>query len=160
MVLLATLLAGFAVWHHRGQTRRCLEFYGSQAAQRIQAADRVELWRLGGAARAERPEAAGRIDVSRARGVVHMRRALVEDANFAWDQPPSAGSGPAFGLAFYDRATDAEPGTVIVVRLDGERGSLVVEGRDGRVALGTLAKGLRTWLADVAADWMDPATGR
>lgn len=156
MLALGAALAVFAVWYQWGQTRRCLAFYGSAAAHRIQVAPRVELWRLDPGGRAVRPESGDRrCDVSHARGLVHLRRGLVEDANFDWNEPSSANRpGPAVALAFFD-ATDSspesDPGTVVVVHLDELGGWLEVAGRPGRLALGRIAAGLRKWLADIAS---------
>lgn len=147
MLALGLALATFAVVWQWGQTRRCLSFYGSEAAHRIQSAPRVELWRLDPAGRIPPPEDA-RIDISQARGVVHLRHGLVEDANFAWDARPGPGPAPAIALAFFDPGASAEAATVLVVRLDESGGSLEVAGRPGAVKLGRIAAGLRTWLAD------------
>jgi len=153
MIVLATALAAFAVWFQWGQTRRCLAFYGSEAAHRIQLAPRVELWRLGADGTARPPDPGARTDVSSARGLVHLRRGLVEDANFSWDQPDRpAGDRAAepWALAFFDDAAAPEPATVVIIRLDAAGGTLAVAGRPGTLNLGRLAAGLRTWLADVA----------
>lgn len=147
MLALGVALAAFAIAWQWGQTRRCLSFYGSEAAHRIQSAPRVELWRLAPGAHLPPPEDA-RTDISQARGVVHLRRGLVEDANFAWDQPPAPEPAPAVALAFFERGADAEPATVLVVRLDESGGSLEVAGRPGAVTLGRIAAGMRKWLAD------------
>jgi hypothetical protein len=153
MIALAMVLAAFAVWFQWGQTRRCLAFYGSEAAHRIQLAPRVELWRIGGDGAARPPTPGDRTDVSGARGLVHLRRGLVEDANFSWDDPDRAAGDPAaepWALAFFDDVAGLEPGTVVIIRLDAAGGSLAVAGRPGILTLGRLAAGLRTWLADVA----------
>lgn len=150
MVALGVALAAFAVLWQWGQTRRCLSFYGSEAAHRIQSAPRVELWRLDPAARIPPPDDA-RTDISQARGLVHLRHGLVEDANFAWDVQPGPGPAPAFALAFFERGAGAEAATVLLVRLDESGGSLEVAGRPGAVTLGRIAAGLRKWLADFEA---------
>ena len=156
MIALAAALAVFAVWYQWGQTRRCLAFYGSEVAHRIQAAPRVELWWLDDAGVTVRPEPERRIDVSQARGLVHLRRGLVEDANFAWDSVPTPiQRAPAVALAFFDDPDTPEAATVVVVRLDERGGWLEVAGRPGSLALGRLAAGLRTWLADLAPESRD-----
>lgn len=150
MILLATALAVFAVWFQWGQTRRCLRFYGSESAHRIQLAPRVELWRLGRDDGAVRPGPEARSDVSAARGLVHLRRGLVEDANFAWDRPAADRDADPWALAFFDHVADSEPGTILLIRLDEGGGTLEVVGRPGALDLGRLAAGLRTWLGDVS----------
>lgn len=152
MVGLAAALACFAVWFQWRQTRRCLAFYGAPVARAVQSADRVELWSFvpGGG-----PPRVGRsIDVSRAAGLVHLRRGLVEDANFEW-APPAPGRLPGGGwdsaLAFY-AGPSAEPAAVLALDLDGG-GWLTVVGRPGRIGLGRMVAGLRTWIGEaIAAD--------
>jgi len=84
-LLLLGVAAGLTgVWFQRHQTRRCLEYYGPVAARRISAAPVVELLLLEPGPAAGRLAARTRIDASQAPGLVHMRRGLVEDANFSW----------------------------------------------------------------------------
>ena len=152
MLGLGVALAVFALWFQWRQTRRCLAFYGSEAAHRIQVAPRVELWCANPAGVVTRPAPEHRLDISTARGLVHLRHGLVEDANFAWgDAAPEAGDDPTIALAFFDGEAADCPRTVLVVRLDEHGGWLEVVGRPGRLALGRIATGLRTWLIDVLA---------
>jgi len=151
MVALAAALASFAVWFQWNQTKRCLALYGPATARSIQYAKRVELWSL--AADAGRPRGVTAIDVSKAPGLVHLRRGLVEDANFAWDAA-SAGRLPAeawdAALAFYGEGA-REPAAVVAFDLDGA-GWLTVVGQPGRIGLGRMARGLRTWCASTTAE--------
>lgn len=156
-VVLALLLGGvalaaFAVWFQWRQTRRCLRFYGPVAADRIQAGPRVELWELTPGATG--PVVARRQDVSRAPGLVHLRRGLVEDANFRWHaaQPPRRLPAAAWdvALAFHAAAPAAEP-TVLAIDFDAAGGSVTVVGRPGRVGLGRIEAGLRTWVEKTRA---------
>lgn len=152
MLALAVVLASFAIWYQRSQTRRCLEFYGSDHARRIQAAPRVELWQLAPTAAGGRLDPVARTDISTARGVVHLRRGLVEDANFAWNRPPAIDRPPpTLALAFYDDGAAADPATLLVVGLDERGGAIEVSGRPGVVALGRIAAGLRTWFAEAVS---------
>lgn len=147
LVVLAALLASFAVWFQWNQTRRCLALYGADRARVIQTARRVELWRLAVEPQAGRPLVAERQDISLARGLVHLRRGLVEDANFSWpdaagDRLPAAAWDEA--LAFYTSDT-ATPAVILALDLDGG-GWLTAVGQPGRVGLGRLRKGLQTWI--------------
>jgi len=149
LLLLAIGLGVFAVWFQRDQTRRCLAFYGPEAARRIQSAPRVELWQLENGDDGLR--AVARRDVSQAPGLVHLRRGLIEDFNYAWQQPQDGGSEPLPGQA-WDRALVfhdglAAEGTVVAFDLD-DAGAVTVVGRPGRVGLGRLRAGLATWLDD------------
>ena len=148
LLTLAVALAAFAVWFQWNQTRQCLGFYGAEAARSIQGAPRVELWQLAVDPVTGRLVAIDRRDVSRAPGLVHLRRGLVEDANFTWPTP-DGNRRPAdawdHALAFFDSADSQRPTTLVAIDLDAE-GWLTVAGRPGRVALGRLHKGLRTWI--------------
>jgi hypothetical protein len=165
LVILGISLASFAIWFQRHQTRRCLEFYGSSVARRIQTAPRVELWEPlsgntagntvgnsdGEGELAPRSGAALRFDVSRARGLVHLRRGLVEDANLDWAKRAASGPWNA-ALAFYDRPDDAEPAAVLAFDFDAAGGTLTLVGGGKPVGLGRLEKGLRAWLTAARAE--------
>ena len=166
IMALATGLGAFAVWFQWGQTRRCLEFFGPIAARRIQSAVRVELWTL--AAKGDRIRTVERLDVSQAPGLVHLRRGLIEDVNYQWglsDQDGDHQARPGRGrlaseawdvaVAFCEptdpqadswaTATPVPKVTVLAFDLD-EGGAVTVVGQPGRVALGRLRPGLRTWV--------------
>ena len=148
LVLLGVSLACFAIWFQWRQTRRCLALYGSDVARQVQAAARVELWEPPGSGGQPGLETAVRSDISRAPGLVHLRRGLVEDANFDW-QRDTATAGAAWdaAFAFYHTASDVAPAAVLVIDFDPAGGTLGVAGQDRRVGLGRLEKGLRSWLA-------------
>lgn len=165
ILLVAAGLGAFAVWFQWGQTRRCLAFFGPVAAGRIQTATRVELWSL--AVEEGRVRAIDRLDVSQAPGLVHLRRGLIEDVNYDWDgQPREAEAAQAnqprqlpptawdLALAFLDGPAAGEEAagsaTVVAFDLDGG-GAATVVGQPGRVRLGRLAAGLRTWASDARA---------
>ena len=150
------------IWYQRGQTRRCLAYYGPDAARMVTAAPVVELWTLGPGAEPGALVALKRADVSGAPGLVHLRRGLVEDANFRWQVGPSAVSGRLPAEA-WDRAlgfadpTTGRPPVVLVIDLaeapggtgegKGTAGNLAMVGRPGRIGLGRIAAGLATWLS-------------
>jgi len=156
LLLLAAGLGLFAVWFQWGQTRRCLAFFGAEAARSIQSAPRVELWSL--TADGERIRATRRRDVSEAAGLVHLRRGLVEDFNFDWpagDQTAGGRSRGALPPAAWDAALafsdgrGAPPAVIVVFDFDGDRdggGAMTVVGRPGRVPLGRIGPGLKRWI--------------
>jgi len=184
LVALATGLGVFAVWFQWGQTRQCLAFFGPVAARRIQSAARVELWTL--AAEGDRLRAVERLDVSQAPGLVHLRRGLIEDVNYRWEEPileeprnvpershrpVQAGDQPVplrrgrlpaaawdVAVAFCEPAPDPQPrpakagmptNTATILAFDLDRGgAMTVVGQPGRVPLGRLGPGLRTWVED------------
>ncbi len=162
LVVLGVTAGLVGIWYQRGQTRRCLAFYGPEAARMVTAAPVVELWTLAPAADPGVLVALERADVSQAPGLVHLRRGLVEDANFRWKvSPPSVGGRlPAESwdraLMFSDPATGRPP-VVLVIDLveapggpggaEAAVGSLAVVGRPGRIGLGRIAGGLAKWLS-------------
>jgi hypothetical protein len=144
---LALALAVFAVWFQWRQTRRCLAFYGADAARAIQGAPRTELWKLAVDSASGRVVATEQRDISSARGLVHLRRGLVEDANFAWGSGAAGPLAPGDwdeALAFYSDPAKA-PVAIVAFDLDGSGWATVV-GRAGRAPLGRLRRGLRTWI--------------
>jgi len=147
LLMLGLAAATTGVLFQRQQTRRCLGFYGPTAARRITTAQRVSLLVV------EPSGAAGvrcvdRRDISQAPGLVHLRRGLVEDANFRWSgQPPEEPLGPTawdYALEFSD--PDAGDVTTQALDLDPAGGSLAVVGIPGRVSLGRIAPGLAKWI--------------
>jgi hypothetical protein len=155
LVLAGVGLALFAVWFQWGQTRRCLAFFGPEAARRIQAAPRAELWSL--VADGATVRVSSRLDVSLAPGLVHLRRGLIEDVNYRWEAGGARAAVPLpadswdEAIAFFDAATGDAAVTVVAFDLDGPDGSgrqpfATVVGRAGRVALGRLAPGLQRWI--------------
>jgi hypothetical protein len=154
LLLVAVGLALFAVWFQWSQTRRCLAFYGAEAARSIQSAPRVELWRLQWNAASGRVRALERVDISAARGLVHLRRGLVEDANFKWSADATGRrSAPGWdvALAFFGSPHQVVPSATMAIDLD-EPGSLVLVGRAGRVGLGRMGRGLRNWIEATLAE--------
>lgn len=147
LMLVAAGLASFAVWFQWWQTRRCLSFFGPEVVRRIQSASRVELWRLGDGG--SRPRVVDRLDVSRAAGLVHLRRGLVEDANYKWSLsgPRPAAATWDEALAFFDTAAAPVPSAVVAFDLDAPETAATVAGSPGRVGLGRLGPGIRAWIA-------------
>jgi len=149
LVLLGLAGATARIAYQRLQTGRCLEFYGPEVARLVNTAPRVELLRLAPGGSPARLVAREVRDVTLARGLVHLRRGLVEDANFAWRERGTAGrlADDAWDLAFVFSDPGARGGrATLVIDLD-DGGSLAVVGRPGRVQLGRIAPGLKKWIA-------------
>lgn len=145
----------------RGQTRRCLGFYGAEVARAITTAPHVELW--SGVHPGDRPGtwlAATRRDVSSARGLVHLRRGLVEDANFLAGKASTgdggggeaADSGWSHVLVFSRgpvSKVDTGDGTAVALCFDGGSGAprrLTVVGRAGVLPVGRIGRGIADWI--------------
>jgi len=157
---LGLVAAGTGIWFQWQQTRRCLSFYGVENAASISRAPQVELWLLAQAAgdsHTGRLRASRRLDISEAKGLVHLRRGLVEDANFAWAAATPDGPQPDaawdIALVFAQDAAAGGERSLLAVDFGSEPDDarLTVVGRPGRVTLGKIAKGLREWVTATAA---------
>ncbi len=162
LLLLGLAAAITGVWFQRHQTRRCLEFYGPAAARRIAAAPTVELLLVQPGPGPGRLVAQTRIDVSKAPGLVHLRRGLVEDANFSWQGTDARASGGAAGGAVLERLPPdawnvaivfSEPlgSTTLVIDFDPSGGALAMVGQPGRIGLGRIGPGLEKWIRSTLA---------
>ncbi len=150
LVLLGLAAAATGIAYQRWQTRRCLDFYGPEVARLVASAPRVELLTLAPGAGPGRLVATMVRDVTNAKGLVHLRRGLVEDANFAWAQPAGAERLPddAWDLAFVFSDPKVPAARVtLVIDLDEQTGSVAVLGKPGRVGLGRIGRGLAKWVA-------------
>jgi len=152
-LVVGLVLLGFAgavagIAYQRVQTGRCLGFYGAEVAHLVNTAPRVELLRLAPGGSPGRLVARDVRDVTLAKGLVHLRRGLVEDANFRWpESPPREPLGADawdYALEFSDAAGGVV--TTLVLDVDPAGGSLAVVGAPGRVALGRVGPGLATWI--------------
>jgi len=97
--IFGTALAGgvATLWFQFDARRRSREFWGTDTAVLISRAQKVELLRLSKAEKAgedterlmidgDAYEISERKDISEARGLVHVRDALLRDAGFAWEK--------------------------------------------------------------------------
>jgi len=155
LLLLGLAAAVTGIWFQWQQTRRCLDFYGPAAARRIAAAPTVELLRVQTGAEPGRLVARSRIDISKAAGLVHLRRGLVEDANFNWQGSDAAVQERLPSDAWDVALVFSEPlgRTTLVIDLDPSGGSLAAVGQPGRIGLGRIRPGLEKWIrSTLAAD--------
>ena len=159
LLLLGLAAAITGIWFQWQQTRRCLAFYGPASARRIAAAPAVELLLVRAGKGPGQLVAQTRIDISKAPGLVHLRRGLVEDANFNWQA--SGGAVPErlpldgwdVAIVFIETGgtrSAAEPTdqgrTTLVIDFDPSGGSLAVVGQPGRIGLGRIGPGLEKWI--------------
>ena len=162
LLLLGLAAAVTGIWFQWQQTRRCLDFYGPAAARRIAAAPTVELLLVQPGAEPGRLVARSRIDISKAPGLVHLRRGLVEDANFNWQGTDARAGGGGAGGAATGRLPNeswdvalvfSEPlgQTTLVIDLDPAGGSLAAVGQPGRIGLGRIGPGLEKWVRSTLA---------
>ena len=157
LLALGAALGAFALAFQRRQTDGCLGFYGSAVARAVAVAPHVEIWHLATGGRPGRLVAVGRCDVSQAPGLVHLRRGLVEDANFDWRPADAPRLPPERWTAaiVFSSAPDARPAAILAIGFEPAGGALCVVGQPGRVGLGRLGGGLRQW---VEATCPGPAT--
>ena len=162
LLLLGLAAAVTGIWFQWQQTRRCLDFYGPAAARRIAAAPTVELLLVKPGQGSGRLVARSRIDISKAPGLVHLRRGLVEDANFNWQGTDARAGGGGAGGAATGRLPNeswdvalvfSEPlgQTTLVIDLDPAGGSLAAVGQPGRIGLGRIGPGLEKWVRSTLA---------
>jgi len=148
-------LAGY--WWNYRVGHRAMQFWGQENARLIRLAPKVELLRFVITAPALPNNADKQLtlsgynlvvteshDLSQARGLIHLRNALLSDDQFQWEQPlgEKAQHLPRFGLRFSD--ADGKSVLVFIVELPSEK----LAGYDEkRVLLGPLAKSLEQFLA-------------
>lgn len=162
LLALGVALAAFALAFQWRQTDGCLRFYGGDVARAITTAPHVELWHLAAGDRPGRLVVVAKCDVSRAAGLVHLRRGLVEDANFSGpssDPRPLPPAAWTVALAF-GPAAGARPQAVVALALDDEAAAACLVGRPGRLGIGRLKRGLRTWVETTCPPPAGSVSGR
>ena len=88
-------------------------------------------------------------DISQARGLVHLRHALVQDESYEWNVPPASADEFAWRHAL--RLERGDSRAVIAFDLDRQRAALA--GSEQAVALSPrLANGLKTFFDDVLSN--------
>lgn len=143
--IFAAAIAGAILtwWFQYDARRRSRDFWGTDNAVLIGRAPTVELLRLrrDGKADAEVGEHLRfdgvvfyldeRKDISKARGLVHMRDALIRDSGFQWDR--SRGDcPPQWAYAF--RFVDDKAQVIIALDVHCKRVRLVPDGREADVS--------------------------
>jgi hypothetical protein len=160
--VVALLAAGASWWFRFAATHRAVQFWGPEAAGLIRDAPVVEL-----IVRADDTLLiTDNRDISHARGLVHLRNALLEDHSFAWpprDDVPDANW--EWALAFSDPSRAAK--VMIRFSSDCRLASRVVldpgpsTGADDQsaraISCEPIADGLRTFLAELTEDHDAPA---
>lgn len=170
--LLAAVLAGGAIWYHFAKTRWAMTFWGNEAARLIVRAPEVEVWKLAPAAppaetwvatsSGERTpglvpagldvsgtplQITGRRTLMAAPGLIHMRMALVEDANFDIQAVPPAKQNWDYAFRFFS------PDQELIVVIDSGQGLVRAAGEAANpsqpiAAITPIAEGLQRFLAE------------
>jgi hypothetical protein len=163
--ILAVALAAAATswWFRYSATHKAAEFWGSHTAQLIRDAPTVELFAVAALAGKELHEEGGRLkqidhlakDITGARGLTHLRNALLEDRSFDWEKPESIMPEHwGYILIFREQKTArasaylmfSEDATMVTVYDPPNRRVLSCE---------PIADGLRTVLAEFSAPPVD-----
>jgi hypothetical protein len=155
-IFLTAVVAGVAaIAYHRGRAARPLELWGRDAAVLIVQSPRAAALRLS-------PDAGDRVgagetlevdgqryflrerrDITGARGLVNIRRALVDDSTFDWtEQPGECSPEWVFALEFHD---DAEKVTMLF-SFDCPRARLLSRGTEA--SIGPTSDALRSFMAE------------
>jgi hypothetical protein len=140
MLLLAVALAAFALWWNVIGGQRTLAFWGREGGKRIIAEKAtVELLRLAADdadGSSERLTIGGksyvvvaRADITGARGLIHARHSLLEDASFDWEATVPAGD---YTLAA--RFRDAHGATTVAFDFEREHLAYVESGQERKAA--------------------------
>jgi hypothetical protein len=171
--VVALLAASFALWWNINRARRSLEFWGKDAVKLIQHGKAVELLELQPAATPAAENPAGelryqdrplvvkrRLDLSQARGLVHARHALTDDASFVWDDAVSGSqpatwdyairfsASPAATSADASSPGDSSAGEEVLLLLDLENRRLAnVHGRREVTVIPKISEGWQIFLA-------------
>ncbi len=126
-------------------TRRILQFWGTETVALVSAAPTVEALRLGLADGQQ--SVTERVDLSHARGLVHLRQALLGDRSFDWDAREEPGEPVwSYGLRFAD---DSKSVTLLFT---ADFGRVSQSNSPAIVSTAPIAKGL----AKLFAEHIDP----
>ncbi|RCS53931.1 hypothetical protein DTL42_01845 [Bremerella cremea] len=151
MIAIAIIAATITISWHWSQSRFAVGYWGGDNATRIRAAEVVQLVDL--AKEAENQ------DISGAKGLVHFRQALIEDASFAGTVPLAEAEPLWQGeVIFVDEGTQ----TSTSVLFDLEKGLVGLPDRDEVLKAKPIADGLRKFFAElgVATATSTPHDGR
>jgi hypothetical protein len=136
MFLLAATAAVAAIWYLRGLSQRSMDFWGPVAGELILQAPHVEALQLAGAEPKRR-------DISQARGLTNVRRALMQDASFDWNDRTAA---PSTGWDYALRFQDGDRSATLLFAIDPPRAAL--QEAEEQVSTLPIAGGLRAFLEE------------
>jgi hypothetical protein len=118
ILTLAVAAAGTSWWFRYTSTHRAAKFWGPKVSKLIRDAPEIRFTFTIGAV-IDEPETTdlferngnpgNKVTVSKAKGMAHLRNALLEDPNFVWNEPTPKEIPPAsWKLTFRDPATNEE----------------------------------------------------
>jgi len=154
IVAIALAAAGMSWWFRYANTHQTVEFWGPTAATLIRDAPRVTLRSYDPSVVAEPPsDAPLPLDISQARGLTHLRNALLEDRSFDWNAKPPTDMNFQSSLVF-EVTAGAEPRLVVLFSPDfnyAANGSSDVAPRP-TVCCRPIADGLKKFFTDTLAE--------
>jgi hypothetical protein len=166
IVSLGASLAAFNLWYRHATTHRIHEKWGTEAMLRIAESPDAEWWELADADDAaasaasdrDRISVDGRIysirrrgDLNRARGFVHLRNSLGQDASYAWATDDLPTSPWRWAIVFLDDSQDADARTIVLIDENAARLAAMTLPPKEVAAVKLTAKmtaGLKTFLAE------------
>jgi hypothetical protein len=112
-------LGAFSWWFRWSATHRAAKFWGAEAAKTIRDSKAITAARLtnyeSNLAGPTTDQIAARFDASQAKGIVHLKQALLEDRSFAWGESASLDSfSPRWMLDFAPPSASASNSHVFV----------------------------------------------
>ena len=145
---MAILLAGASWWFRYSATNQAARYWGPEGSQLIRDAQNVFL-------QPSPPETGPLVDISQARGITHLRNALLEDRSFNWASKTIGEAELEWVLIFRDSETGkfmhigiADDCCVITgYRLDINRVQMTQP-----ISCEPIARGLREMFTELAAD--------
>jgi hypothetical protein len=158
ILIIALASAAISWWFRYNATHRSAEFWGPETARLIRDAPVVMVFNPSSPIVIPSSDTAGvgglidsseTRDVSQARGLVHLRTALLEDHNFDW--PPSPISPDVQwkqGLIFRDEG----PGNAAILLFSPDLSLVNVVGTKEMLSCAPISKGLREMFGEFSSD--------
>jgi len=145
VVVIALAAAAASWWYRYSATHRAAQFWGPQAATLIRDAPHVT---LRSDASSDEPR-----DISEARGLTHLRNALLEDDSYDWSAAGPSDTNWDSSLVF-ETSAGAEPRAVILFSPDFQWAANGSSGNPAQhaVSVGPIAEGLKKFFADQSAE--------
>ena len=158
ILIVALTSAAVSWWFRYNATHRAAEFWGAETARLIRDAPVVQVFNTSTPVAIPSNDTAGvggfidmsdTRDVSKARGLVHLRTALLEDHNFDWPPLPMLSDVQwKRGLIFRDEGG----GNVAILLFSPDLKWVSVVGTKEMLSCAPMAKGLREMFAEFSSD--------
>ena len=150
MCLIALFAAIYAQWHLYYDSRQAHEYYGPDAATLIRKSSSLELLYLIPATPEtkakrmpelnvlDRPHAMAKsLDITKAPGAIHVRSALLSDANYAWHAPDSGATASwKYAIQFRENKSTA------IVAIAPASGQAALVGNDKPLSIAPIVQAL------------------